>query len=190
MSMPDGIRQVLQSDLEAYLHFERVALPLRQSLIDAALSGAIEQGRLTIDANAVIEPLIIENMADPNVAAHIMMDSFRAVHLAVAKGCYEEAGGIAPELLEKLRAIRQQTVMVQCTRLRSAARAAWDHRKTIAIANQDWTVGGRLVMDRVRLVELHGAVILLRMALKHQRQAFAHLCLNRIQVEYSALLRA
>ncbi len=49
MSMSDGIRQILQSDLEAYLHFERVALPLRQSLIDAALSGdKIENGRLTV----------------------------------------------------------------------------------------------------------------------------------------------
>lgn len=191
--MSDGFKEILQRDLEMYLEFERVTVPLRQRLIDLVLNGAsIEPGRLTVNRKGLIQQvLVVDNLADSNVAAHVMMDSFRAVVESVRRGEYDDWRGDLPrELVQKIHNIRHRNMMTHCRRLEIAAWAAWRNKAALAMASRNWHIAGLLIADRLRLIQLGAAIFVLGIAVKKRRTKVAYRCLVRIELSYASLMRS
>jgi hypothetical protein len=186
----EALRRILQRDLEQYLEVERITAPMKERLLDAALSGSIEPGRWTVDVSALSnQPVVIENFSDPAVAANAMLESFRAVRKAVTIGTFEKDGDLSPELRKKLDRIHHETIQYHCRRIRLAAYATWLARYRVAFVQAQWDDAVSLIIDRLRLVEMNATVTLLRFSINRRADKIARFCLMRLQSESISLLR-
>lgn len=186
----EALRQILQRDLEQYLELERITVPMKERLLDAALSGSIEPGRWTINVSARSnQPVVIENFSDPVLAASAMLESFRAVRKAVTNGTFEKDGDLSPELQKKLDRILHDTIQYHCRRIKLAAHASWLARYRVAFMQSQWDDAVSLIVDRLRLVELNATVTLLRFSMNRGADKIARFCLMRLQSESASLLR-
>jgi hypothetical protein len=186
----DALRYILQRDLEQYLELERITAPMKDRLLDAALSGSIEPGRWTVNIDARSnQPIVVENFSDPTIAAHAMLDSFRAVRKAVTDGTFEKDGDLSPELRRKLDLILSNTIQYHCRRMKLAAHAAWLARYRVALVQAQWEDAGSLIFARLRLLEMNATFILLRFALNRGADKMTRLCLLRLESESVSLIR-
>lgn len=189
--MDTPLYRVLQAELRGLFELERMSnLPLQERIIDAALRGSVEPGPLVVNVGAKKnEFLIVENIDDPTVANHVMLDSFSIIRQALGRGELEEHGDISPPVRLKLKRARERRVAYHCARLRAAAMAAWRAKYDSAVDQRDWECLPALLTLRLRLMEMHGFVILLRLAIGGKRREIADWSLRRIH-RNTTLLRS
>lgn len=185
-----ALRQVLQRDLKQYLELERITTPMKERLLEAALSGSIEPGHWTVNVDSgANQPVVIENFSDPTLAAHALLESYLAVRKAVTAGRFEKDGDLSPELRKKLNLIRHNLIHYHCRRMKRAAHATWLARYRVAFVQAQWENAVSLIVDRLRLVEMNATVILLRFAINRGADNIARLCVLRLQSESASLIR-
>lgn len=188
--LSNALRQILQRDLEQYLELERITTPMKERLLEAALSGNIEPGRWTVNIDSRSnQPVIVENFSDPTFAAHAMLESFRVVRRAVTDGRFEKDGDLSPELRKKLDVIWHNTIHYHCARMKRAAYATWLARYRVSFVQAQWENAASLVFDRLRLLEMNATVILLRFAINRGADKIARLCVLRLESESVSLIR-
>jgi hypothetical protein len=189
--METPLYRVLQAELRGLFELERISnLPLQERIIDAALRGSVEPGPLVVNVDAKKnEFLVVENIDDPTVANHVMLDSFSIIRQALGRGELEENGEISPRVRLKLKRARERRVAYHCARLRAAAMAAWKAKYDSALDQRDWECLPALLTLRLRLIEIHGTVILLRLTINGKRREIADWSLRRIR-QSTALLQS
>ncbi len=185
-----ALRQVLQRDLEQYLEVERVDAATKERLLEAAASGSVELGRWMVNIGARSnQPVVVENFSDPTLAAHAMLDSYRAVRKAVTDGTFEKDGDLSPELRRKLDRILHNTLQHHCRRMKRAAHATWLAKYRVAFVQAQWENAASSILDRLRLVEMNATVMLLRFAMNRGADKVARLCLLRLESDSVSLIR-